>query len=68
MRCGQLSVEEYVDCFVNGLKGCSDAAFEESISETRAFLAAAGIEVPAVEEATEPNNESLVRSTNSLTD
>ena len=47
--------------FVNCLKPFSDAKFEGYISEMRRQLAAAGLEVPAVE-------ESLVRSTDSLTD
>ena len=68
MRCAQLSVEEYVDCTTNYLEGLSDAQFEGYISGMRAHLATAGLEVPAVEEATEPNSESLVRSTDSLTD
>ena len=61
-------MEEYVDCYVNNFKRCSDAEFDERVSGDRALLAAAGLEVPAVEEATEPNSESLVRSTDSLTD
>ena len=61
-------MQEYADCFVNASEHCSDAQFEEAISAMRADLAAAGLEVPAVEEATEPNSEPLVRSTDSLTD
>ena len=41
------------DMVNNDLEGWSDADFEELISGMRADLVAAGLEVPAVEEATE---------------
>ena len=50
-------MEEFVDFFVNAMKSGSDADFEQTISAMRAHLATAGLEVPAVEEATEPNSE-----------
>ena len=67
VRCAQVSVEEWVDSYVNAWEDCSDAVFEELMSRMRANLAAAGLEVRAVEEATEPNSEPVVRSTDSLT-
>ena len=42
MRCGQVSVEEYVDALGPSMKSMSEPDFEKEISNLRAILVAAG--------------------------
>merc|ERR1711865_387282 len=55
----KVSVEEFMDFKKDHLGGMSEAYFQKEVTQMRAEIVAAGLELPAVEEETQPHSGSL---------